>query len=142
MSYLGARCPGKPWTEPEYDPLLAVHRIKKLEITERQFKSPKNYDFDKSFDKYFGIIKEDRFEVDIEFTGWAAGFIQEREWSKDQKIHELDNDTICVSFTAASAPEVISWVLFFGEEARVSKPDWFIKDIALSIDRMRINYKK
>ncbi|MBF0530817.1 MAG: WYL domain-containing protein, partial [Deltaproteobacteria bacterium] len=42
-----AREPGKKVKPAEYDPLLAIHRIKKLEISDRFFEFPKDYDFEK-----------------------------------------------------------------------------------------------
>ncbi|MBW1743958.1 MAG: WYL domain-containing protein, partial [Deltaproteobacteria bacterium] len=58
-----ARSHGKPYKEPDFDPLLAVHRIKKLEMTERGFEFPKDYDFEKRFNREFGVINEESFEV-------------------------------------------------------------------------------
>jgi predicted DNA-binding transcriptional regulator YafY len=117
-----ARAPGKPYKEPEFNPLLAIHRIKKIEITDRLFEFPKNYDFDKAFKQNFGVIKEDAFEVEVEFTGWAAKYVSERIWSPDQKIHKK-NGTTKLTFSASSEPELISWVLSFGHQARLKKPD-------------------
>jgi len=48
--YLHARMAiylGKPYKEPDFDPLLAIHRIKNLELTERSFEFPKDYDLEK-----------------------------------------------------------------------------------------------
>jgi len=42
---------------------LAIHRIRKIEITARLFEIPKDYDFEKVFNKNFGVIKEDAFKV-------------------------------------------------------------------------------
>jgi predicted DNA-binding transcriptional regulator YafY len=117
-----ARAPGKPYKEPEFNPLLAIHRIKKIEITDRLFEFPKNYDFDKAFKQNFGVIKEDAFEVEVEFTDWAAKYVSERIWSPDQKIHKK-NGTTKLTFSASSEPELISWVLSFGHQARLKKPD-------------------
>ena len=58
-----ARTPGKAYKAPDFDPLLVVHRIKKVEITDRGFEFPKNYDFEKLFNREFGIIKEEAFKV-------------------------------------------------------------------------------
>jgi len=69
----------------EYDPLLAVHRIKKVELTRRKFEFPTNYNFAEIFNKSFGIIKEEVFEVEVEFSGFAASYVAERIWSPDQK---------------------------------------------------------
>jgi predicted DNA-binding transcriptional regulator YafY len=126
-----ARSPGKPYNEPKFDPLLAIHRIKKVELTDRLFEFPKNYDFEKTFKQNFGVIKEDAFEVEVEFTGWAARYVAERIWSPNQKIHKR-NGTTKLTFSASSEPELISWVLSFGQEVRLIKP----KSIGLTLSKI------
>ena len=85
-----ARQPGKKYWEPDFDPLLAIHRLKKVEMTDRGFEYPKDYNFEKVFNKFFGIIKDEPFKVDMEFTGWAALHVAERNWSPDQVITKID----------------------------------------------------
>ena len=136
-----ARAPGKPYCQPEFNPLLAVHRIRKLEITDRLFEYPKNYDFEKAFKQNFGVIKEDAFDVQVEFTGWAAKYISERIWSPDQRIVQNNGKTI-LTFSASSGPELISWVLSFGEEATLLKPDWLSEEVYKSIIRMQKVYQQ
>jgi predicted DNA-binding transcriptional regulator YafY len=131
-----ARYPGKPYKEPDFDPLLAIHRIKNLELTERSFEFPKNYDFEKFFNQNFGVIKEEAFKVEVEFTGYATEYIAERIWSPDQKLIKKKDGTAKLKFSASSEPELISWVLSFGDEAKVVKPNWLIdriKQIVISI---------
>jgi predicted DNA-binding transcriptional regulator YafY len=136
-----ARKPGKPYCQPEFNPLLAVHRIRKVEITERLFEYPKNYDFEKAFKQNFGVIKEDAFNVEVEFTGWAAKYVSERIWSPDQKIVQNNGKTV-LTFSSSSEPELISWVLSFGDEATLKKPVWLTKEVLDSINRMRKVYKQ
>jgi len=124
-----ARYPGKSYKEPDFDPLLAIHRIKKLEITERSFEFPKDYDFEKSFNQNFGVIKEEAFEVEVEFTGYSAKYVAERIWSPDQKLTEKKDGTVKLKFSASSEPELISWVLSFGDEAKVIKPEWLVEEV-------------
>ena len=131
-----ARTPGKPYEKPDFDPLLALHRIKSVEITDRSFEFPANYDFDRIFRQNFGVIKDDTFDVEVEFEGWAANFVAERIWSPDQKIKKVGKNKIRLTFTASSEPEVISWVLSFGEEARILTPEWLAKEVANKILRM------
>jgi predicted DNA-binding transcriptional regulator YafY len=134
-----ARKPGKPYREPEFDPLLAIHRIKKVELTDRRFEFPKNYDFEKTFKQNFGVIKEDAFEVEVEFTGWAARYVSERIWSPDQKIHKKNGKTK-LTFTASSEPELISWVLSFGEEAKLIEPKPLINQVRKSVGAIKSQY--
>ena len=99
-----------------------------MELTDRKFEFPKNYDFEKTFKQNFGVIKEDAFEVEVEFTGWAARYVSERIWSPNQKIRKK-NGTTKLTFSASSEPELISWVLSFGEEAKLRKPDSLATEI-------------
>jgi predicted DNA-binding transcriptional regulator YafY len=129
-----ARSPGQKHGEADYDPLLAVHRIKEVEITDRRFEFPSDYNFEKLFNKEFGVIKEDAFRVTVEFKGWAAGFVSERTWSPDQKILKRRDGTIRLTFTTSSEPEFISWLLSFREEAKALRPKWLVDTVKQALE--------
>ena len=137
-----ARKPGQPYKEPEFDPLLAVHRIQKVDLDERPFKFPENYDFEKIFNRNFGIIKEDAFEVEVELSGFAARFAAERIWSPDQKVEELSDGRKRLTFSASSKPELIAWVLSFGHDAKLIRPDWLVEKVKGQVARMKENYSE
>jgi predicted DNA-binding transcriptional regulator YafY len=124
-----AKYPGDKYIEPDFDPLLPVHRIQTLELTERNFVFPSKYDFEKVFNTSFGVIKGKSFPVEIEFSGWAARFVQERNWSPDQKIIKRKDGLIRLQFSASSEPELSSWVLSFKSEAKVIKPGWLVDQV-------------
>jgi len=134
-----ARKPGKTYVSPKYDPLLAIHRIKKIEITERLFEFPNNYDFDRVFKQNFGLIKEDAIDVEIEFKGYFAKYVAERIWSTGQSIRKKNGKTI-LQFNASSKPELLSWVMSFGGDAKVLKPNWLIKGIKKEIQKIQQSY--
>ena len=134
-----ARARGKTYAKPKFDPLLAIHRIKKIEITERLFVFPDNYDFDKVFKQNFGVIKENAFDVEIEFNGYFAKYISERIWSPGQSINKKNGKTI-LKFNASSKPELLSWVISFGKDAKVIKPEWLIKNIKEEIEKTQHQY--
>jgi predicted DNA-binding transcriptional regulator YafY len=131
-----AKEPGKPYHAPDYDPLLAIHRMKQVEITERTFEYPADFDFEKAFNRHFGVMKGDAFQVEVEFTGWAAQYVSERIWSPDQKIRKFGKDKIRLTFTATSEPELISWILSFGECAKVNKPLELVNSMKYKISVM------
>jgi len=135
-----AREPGKPYRKAKYDPLFAVHRMKNAEITERSFDFPADYDFEKTFNRNFGIIKEKAFDVEIEFTGWSARYVSERIWSPDQKIGKRGKDRITLEFSASSAAELVSWVLSFGSEAKLIRPEAIRDELKRKILAMGGNY--
>jgi predicted DNA-binding transcriptional regulator YafY len=131
-----AREPGKAYREPDFDPLLAIHRLKKVEITDRGYEYPADYKFEDVFDKNFGFMKDDCFEVEVEFTGWAANYVAERTWSTDQKISKIDDNTIRLTFSASSDVELISWILSFGEDAKVITPEWVVEEIQNKLGKL------
>jgi len=135
-----ARTPGEAYKEPEFDPLLAVHRIREIEVTERGFKFPKDYDFEKQFNQEFGVIKDESFEVEVEFTGWAAKYVTERTWSPDQKVKKKANGKTILTFTASSDPELVSWLLSFKDEAKLLKPKWVVEKVGKTTKKMAESY--
>lgn len=135
-----ARKPGRPYQEPEFDPLLAVHRIQKVELDDRYFQFPDDYDFERAFNQNFGIIKEDAFEVEVELTGFAAQFAAERIWSPNQKVKQLGKGKVSLTFSASSEPELVAWVLSFGDEAKLIRPEWLVEEVREQIDGMRRRY--
>ena len=131
-----AKKPGNIYKEPDYDPLLVVHRIQALEITQMSFEMPVKFDFEKAYNQTFGVIKEEAFQIKVEFTGFAARYVKERSWSHDQEIVEKGNGKIELTFTATSEAEALSWILSYGYEARALEPGWFVKSIITSINNV------
>ncbi len=101
-----AKAPGRAYKTPKFNPLLAIHRIQKIEITGRSFEFPVNYDFDKVFKQNFGVIKENAIDVEIEFKGYFAKYVAERIWSPGQSIHKKNGKTV-LKFSASSKPELL-----------------------------------
>lgn len=135
-----AKTPGKPYRTPDFDPLLAIHRVRKVELTERSFEPDEKYDFEKIYNRHFGIIKNGAFQVEVEFTGWAARYVSERVFSPDQKIIKKGKNRIRLIFTASSEPELISWVLSFADEARLIGPEWLMKKVKYAVKEMNDYY--
>jgi predicted DNA-binding transcriptional regulator YafY len=123
-----ARAPGNPYREPDFDPILAVHRIREIELTETLFE-PGPDSFDKSFNKTFGLIKGEPFTLEVEFRSWAAEYAAERIWSQDQQIVHCAPDRVRLRFSSASEPEVLRFVLSFGDCAKVLSPDWLVERV-------------
>ena len=131
--YLHARIYKGKGKAMEFDPLLAVHRIKKVTMSDAVYEFPANYNFEKVYNQNFGIIKDKEFKVEAEFTGWAAKYVTERIWSPDQKIKKVGKKKIVLEFTASSEPEVISWLLWFGGEARLIRPERLVNEVIVQL---------
>jgi predicted DNA-binding transcriptional regulator YafY len=102
---------------------------------ERLYEYPTDYDFEEVFNRNFGIIKEEAFKVEVKFTGFAASYASERIWSPDQRL-QRGHDNVTVTFSASSVPEVVSWVLSFGDEAKLNEPAWLVKELVQKAKKM------
>lgn len=134
-----ARMPGKPWKTPRYDPLLAVQRFVRVEVTDTPFRRPAGYDFEKVMNKGFGVWTQKRFRVELELTGWAAGFARERVWSPDQEIED-DGDVTRLRFWSTSEPEVVALALSFGSCCRVVEPASLVSRVTGELETSRSLY--
>jgi predicted DNA-binding transcriptional regulator YafY len=63
--------------------------------------------------------------------------VAERIWSPDQEIIKKGKNKIVLKFKASSESELISWLLSFGEEATLIKPDWLVTEIKSKIDKLK-----
>ncbi len=124
-----AKMPGKPFKAADYDPLLALQRFKSVTMVDTRFVFPKNYDFNRTMNKQFGVIHGKQFKVVAEFKGWAGGFVAERNWSPDQKISHKKDGLVRIEFSSSSEPEVLTWILRFGDEARLIGPENLVDDL-------------
>lgn len=136
-----ARIPGKPHREPDFDPLLPVHRIEKISLTDRRYKYPVKYDFEKVYNQSFGVIKDKAFTVELNLSGWAAAYARERIWSPDQKISKTKDGGLRLQFSASSRKETISSVMSLGPEATVVRPEWLRKKISDRAMAVARNYE-
>jgi predicted DNA-binding transcriptional regulator YafY len=135
-----ARYPGRTYCIPDFDPLLVVHRIGKIELTNRNFEYPKSYSFETRFNKDLGVIKDESFDVEVEFKDWAARFVSERVWSPKQRLIQKKNGSVRLVFKTSSKPEIISWILSFADECRLLKPKWLIKEISGVLKNISNNF--
>ncbi len=122
------------------DRLFALQRIRSVSPLAEKFSFPADYDFEKTFNRNFGIIKGEAFRVEAEFSGFAARYVSERIWSPDQKLVNIDRQTVRLSFSASSEPELISWILSFGSEARLLAPEKIRRRLAAETEAMQANY--
>ena len=127
---LPAKEPGRPFDSDAPDRILAVHRITAVEKTDRPYRVPDHYDFDRSMRGKFGVWQSEPFEVECEFCGWAADYVAERQWSDGQGVERVDDQCVRLRFTARGIEEVSRWVLSFGENVTVLSPPELVERVA------------
>ncbi|MDD5718130.1 MAG: WYL domain-containing protein [Candidatus Krumholzibacteria bacterium] len=130
-----AAMPGQKFKDPGHDPLWALQRFRSVRLTDVTFKQPADYDFERALNREFGLLRGgERVRVVADFTGWAADYVAEREWSPAQTLAWRPGGVLRLSYDAASVPEVVSWVLSFGSLCRVVEPQAVVDAV---LERLR-----
>jgi proteasome accessory factor B len=126
---------------PEYLQMrtFAVERIKKLGLLEERF-SPVETTPEKPFPHSIGIHSGKPEPVEIEFAPGVAPYIQEREIHPTQKIRERADGSLVLSLKVCADWALQSWVLGFGQFARVLKPAALAERVLAEIEQAREQY--
>jgi predicted DNA-binding transcriptional regulator YafY len=137
-----AKMPGEVFRPVDYDPMFALQRFLWVKKTDVTFERPGDYDFDRALNREFGLLRGgEKFRVVAEFTGWAADYVAEREWSPNQVVEWVDGERVRIEFDAASVSEVASWVMGFGTDCRVLAPERLLERLRRTVSEVGAVYR-
>lgn len=120
--------------------LLAVERIRSIELTDLQFVWPKDFDPVALLKKAFGLYWDDPLEVKIWFSADQARYISERQWAQEQEITESNDGSVVLWMKTSGWYDVKKWVLSFGAEARVLEPAHLQDKVRNEVEKMLKGY--
>lgn len=122
--------------------LLAVERIKHIEMTEKSFDWPQNFDPEALLNKAFGLYWDDPFTVSIRFPESQARYIRERKWAEQQKIADQPDGSIILTMETSGWYDVKRWVMSFGCDAELLEPEELRNEIQQDVREMAQVYEK
>ena len=102
--------------------LFAVERIVAVDVSDQSFEITTDLNLDTSYERLFGLIDEPAQTVRIRFSAEVAYLIKERRWPPSQKNAAQKDGSIVVTISAGGMDELASWVLSWGQDARVLEP--------------------
>jgi predicted DNA-binding transcriptional regulator YafY len=123
--------------------IFKVSRIRSAAATSHSFQRPPDFSVSDHFRSSFGIIPAtgEPVEIVVRFTGTIAGLVEERIWHESQRLSWLapdqtlfdeqpgESETLVASFRLADLVEFKRWVIGFGRNAEVLKPDWLRREM-------------
>jgi len=109
---------------------LAVDRIRALELTGETFTVDPAFDAKRYEAEAFGIVWEKPMTVVVRFRADQAPYVREREWHPTQRIRELRDGRVELTFRAGGAFEIMRWILGWGDAAEVMRPAGVRKEVA------------
>lgn len=130
---------GDPAAAVHDDPLrLAVQRFRACRVTGRPAEGLPALPEQRGM----GVMSGEDFAIRVWFAPQAATYVAERQWSEDQKIEEQEDGSIILTASMSNAPECVSWLLSFGDRARLLEPDWLVRELKKTVRAMLKQYKQ
>jgi predicted DNA-binding transcriptional regulator YafY len=80
--------------------------------------------------------------VVVRFRADQVPYAREREWHPKQRIRELRNGRVELTFRAGGAFEIARWILGWGDAAEVVRPPALRKDIASMLRSAARTYRR
>lgn len=118
-----------------------LSRIENLNILNDKFSINIKYDIKKIMRKSFGIIDDDIFHLKLKISYPMSQLVKEKQFSINQQIIEIDEDTIIFEADLKGYKEVKSWVLSMGCNVQVIEPEKLKIDIIEEIRKLRKVYE-
>jgi len=136
--YMLAHCHERP----EGPRMYSFARIRNPKLTGKHFSLPKNYNVENYFDNEMGVFTTDKkiyqfeFLIDKKISTYAI----ERTFHRSQKIKQLKDGSIHLTFKTSQFNEVLRWVLGQGHTVKVLNPPELIQKVKDEINQIKKFY--
>jgi predicted DNA-binding transcriptional regulator YafY len=137
----GLYCLGKV---PPYNNIttLAVERIAAIKVLDAEFTVDPGFDLSQYRQEAFGVEWEKPMNVIVRFSAEQAPYVRERPWHPTQRIRELRDGGLELTFLAGGTFEITRWVLGWGKAAEVVAPRRLRHDVQNVLAAALINYEE
>ncbi|ERI93856.1 HTH domain protein [Clostridiales bacterium oral taxon 876 str. F0540] len=99
-----------------------LSRIKSYEILNDKFSKDKGFKLQDYLRSSFGIYKEGHIEIKLKIKYPMSQIVKEKAWVENQKITELEDNSIIFEASMIGETEIKSWILSMGSSAEVIEP--------------------
>ncbi len=94
------------------------------------FDLPEDFNVDEYFHGEFGVFKsQERHKVVVEFDSKAADYVRMRKVHPSQKLASIGGGGVRLTMTVGNLNPVTSWVLEWGQRARVIEPPELVERV-------------
>ena len=125
--------------------IYALDRIHSLQKTEETFEMPKDWSAEAFFEGCFGIMADQRVEVQpikLKVNAGQANYIRDLQLHDSQEEVERNPEYSIFTFNLRPTFDFQQELLWNGDDVEVLEPLWLRKEIAGKIKRMWNKYKE
>ena len=117
--------------------MFVLHRLRRPEMVNDHFPRPADFSISQYLKGSLGIFRgTGDYEVVVDLDRWAADLCRGRRWHATQELVDLAGGGLRVVFRLDSLEEVSSWVLGWGEHARVVRPRALVERLRRTAAKM------
>lgn len=110
-----------------------VDRMKQVDVSEELF-TPPHFNIAEHMKQTFNMYPGDLHLIEVQFNNHLINVIIDR-FGKDTPIRKIDDQTFSIKITAAVSEGLVRWLLTWGSDAKVIKPQSLV-------DQMKEEAKK
>lgn len=129
--------------EPEWKEygVYRVDRMQHVEVLEQERDLPETgFDIARELRPMFKMYGGKKADMSVSFANELAGAILDR-FGQDIIMVPETPETFIVHFKAAVSPTFLSWIIGFGDKARILSPDWVIDEMKALMAKAAGQYK-
>lgn len=113
--------------------VFLLDRIREVTLTDETFTIPADFDFSQYTTKAFKVLAGDEdFEVVVRVDPLLKPQIMEQKWHPTQKVEELADGWLKVSFRLSALDEIKTWIQGYAPFIVVEKPPELVKEVVAS----------
>ena len=136
---LGVRSEGRIADGAEVVALEAMSEIHASET--EHFELPASFDVTDYVHGEFGLGRPSKTRVLVEFDARVADEIRAKKWSRDQRIAMSPDGRLRLSMPLVNVDALVTWVLSFGDAARVVEPFVLARQVGEVLQRAAERYR-
>ncbi len=104
-----------------------LDRILSARLLDETYTIPSDFDIDDYLGDNWGIMRDagpPAEAVVLVFAPEAGRWVAEERWHKSQRAETLPDGRVCVEFYVSVTPEMVRWLLYYGGDVWVERPEW------------------
>jgi predicted DNA-binding transcriptional regulator YafY len=114
-----------------------LNRITSIELIDKCFTPSRKFDIADYFGRAWSMIPEGKlYNIELRFTPKVARNVAEVRWHSTQQTQFNDDGSLTVQFRVDGLGEITWWILGYGDQVEVLKPQPLRKKIAQIADKM------
>jgi len=119
-----------------------IERIESVHLLDEGYEIPGDFDANQYLSPSLGIMvtDDDTRRVKMKFSAGLGRIIQESVWHPSQAFCRLDDGSLIMTMDVNVTPELVGWVLGWGERAEVLEPESLRQEIKKRAARLAALY--